>query len=90
MSLLAPSAAFEYLCYGSKDILHFLILSVGGLISESDVHRRQILKSKDGPRIEIVQVDCIILYGGQLHNILTGSIVKQDLSQSYEPPMIRS
>ena len=59
MSPLALSASFEYLCYWSTAINIFLFLvRVGHRIytSESDVYRRLILTSKDGPRGERVNI----------------------------------
>ena len=56
MSQLDISAIFEYLCYVSTVTMFFLFLSARGRLqtSESDVSRRQILTSKDGPRAERV------------------------------------
>ena len=56
MSLLALSASFKYLCFESTAIINILIILMWGggggrqYTSESDVHRRQILTYKDGPR----------------------------------------
>ena len=53
--LVSFSGLFEYLYYGSTSIIGILIFSEPGP-SESDVYRRQILTSKDGPRAERVKV----------------------------------
>ena len=44
---LALSASFEYLWYGSTAIRYILILKICG---EFNVHSRQILTYKDGPK----------------------------------------
>ena len=44
MSQLAPSASFDYLCYGSTTITNMFTIEVWGF------YRRQILTSKVDPR----------------------------------------
>ena len=58
MSLLALSALFEYLCYGSAAIKHISLFQCRDRFetSESDVYRRQILTSKVGPCVEEVKL----------------------------------
>ena len=51
MTSSALSASFECLCYGSTAIINIL----NNWTSESDVHRFQILTSKNGPRAERVK-----------------------------------
>ena len=46
MTLLALSASFEYLCYGSKPLFNINSFCAG------TVFRRKDLISKDGPRAE--------------------------------------
>ena len=51
MFYLALSDAIEYLCYGSTTIVNSVTLTVWGSTSpESDVYRRQTLRSKVDPR----------------------------------------
>ena len=52
--LVSYFRSFEYLCHGSTTIITIQIISVRDRLytSESDVHRRQILTYKDGPRAE--------------------------------------
>ena len=54
MSQLALSVSFEYLCYGSTDIINNLIPSVRLSEASLYVYRRHILMYKDGPRAERV------------------------------------
>ena len=48
MSSLPFSDSFEYICYGSTDIINSFTLTLRGLIL--DVYRRQILTTKVDPR----------------------------------------
>ena len=68
MSQLALSAPFEYLCYVSIAIIIILFFQCGDRLwtSESDVCRRQILTSKDGPRAERVNGGTSVVDGGPL------------------------
>ena len=56
--MLALSASFKYLCYGSTAIVNILFLSGWGRLytSESNVYRRQILTYKGGPLAERVKI----------------------------------
>ena len=47
--MIAVSASFEYLCYGSTAIINIILFQCGDRLwtSESDVYRRQNLTSKD-------------------------------------------
>ena len=64
MSLLALSASFEYLCYGSTTIINSFTFTVPRSL-ESDVCRRQILTSKvdaRAVRVNIVQSGVTVAY----------------------------
>ena len=54
MSQLTLSDSFDYLCYGSTININMFTLTLRG--STLDIHRRQILTTKVGPRAVRVNI----------------------------------